>query len=620
MSGSEGEATVPEAGDHRGSVQDTAPQQPATGPRRPDTSANINTAPQGSTNTLNRGAHASLDGMQARQTSPFDQHLTHNTYGHDGSLLQNNVNTPNPSTYHFYEGAQPSFQNSFTFDNHPGQQQYQPPQTRANPANQHGSQLNSTWSWTPTLPRMPADEEELEFFDTAKRANGKDFGHLLPKPPSGSRTRPANASSYSGAQYGFNYSPNVPSPLSRMFLPFPEDFQIFGQYDQGDEPFNASAEDTQPVVGNDGMSAGTSYGYQGSSEGLQLPQATGSNYVAPKTTQKRRKTNNNTSSLRSNIIETTEQSPAPKKERSSSDASIPTKTPLTQTSKKRGRKQSDEQQPSSQESTFDLGDIEPRGMSIERALAITTLLIDLKIARTDDDVQDVKAQLQDWVKAIMEALCEPYSPTPLYQDYGAVLPEFEPWQAENWQNTKARLTDPRYPDRLEACATVLFHKVVQCHENRGLKECGLSFKLDPTLSCSRRLKAIFAAIQQSAIVRWDIATGQRLDELIGNPLGVVKTKEANKLTNEKKKEKYKHVVKKGGVKTKKKASDGEQHSSSQDISSEAARLPSSSPEDGDERKQAKDMAKLLGEPYVSPTFSGEVSEENEELEEWELPE
>lgn len=224
-------------------------------------------------------------------------------------------------------------------------------------------------------------------------------------------------------------------------------------------------------------------------------------------------------------------------------------------------------------------------MCIERALAVTTL-VDLKIARADDDIEAVKTQFQGWIKAIMEALCEPYSPTPLYQDYGAVLLEFEPWQAENWQNTKARLTDPRYPDRLEACATVLFHMIVQRHENRGLKECGFSFKLDPTLSCSRSLKAIIAAIQQSAIVRWDIAIGQRLDELIGNPLGVVKTKEANKLTNEKKKEKYKRVTKKGpgGPNTKKKASDEEQLSSSQDVSSEAARLPSRLPEDGDERK------------------------------------
>lgn len=65
--------------------------------------------------------------------------------------------------------------------------------------------------------------------------------------------------------------------------------------------------------------------------------------------------------------------------------------------------------------------------------------------------------------------------------------------------------------------------------------------LDTDLSCSIRLKLITAAIENLAIVRWGIATNQRLDGLINSAVNVVKIKEANLKVNRKKKPQYKHL-------------------------------------------------------------------------------
>jgi hypothetical protein len=69
---------------------------------------------------------------------------------------------------------------------------------------------------------------------------------------------------------------------------------------------------------------------------------------------------------------------------------------------------------------------------------------------------------------------------------------------------------------------------------------------DTTLSCSTRLELITAAIEKFAIIRWDVAIMQRVDDLINSPVGAARFKEVNKKVNEMKKEKYKHLRKPGG--------------------------------------------------------------------------
>jgi hypothetical protein len=100
------------------------------------------------------------------------------------------------------------------------------------------------------------------------------------------------------------------------------------------------------------------------------------------------------------------------------------------------------------------------------------------------------------------------------------------------------------PKLREALATVIFNRVVERHEKGRLEVFpGTKIAPDTALSCSTRLELMTAAIEKLAIIRWDVAIMQRVDDLINSPVGAARFKEVNKKVNEMKKEKYKHLRK-----------------------------------------------------------------------------
>jgi hypothetical protein len=139
----------------------------------------------------------------------------------------------------------------------------------------------------------------------------------------------------------------------------------------------------------------------------------------------------------------------------------------------------------------------------------------------------------------MEAFGEHYCTRPTFLDLGEDLSEFRKWQNDHVIKTRDRLESN--PQLREARAVILFHTVIQRHETCMLKVCQRTGREALEMKCSKRLKLMIAAIEKSAIVSWDIVSGQRLDELINSPIVMMRTKELNKKSNDKNKKKKKNV-------------------------------------------------------------------------------
>lgn len=190
------------------------------------------------------------------------------------------------------------------------------------------------------------------------------------------------------------------------------------------------------------------------------------------------------------------------------------------------------------DATSGFDEIEMKGLTRDEAQSIVTEYKELKVEH--DDVASVHARPKKWISALMKAFARPYGNKPTFIEFGEMSPEFDTWQKEHAKKTSHKLSSNA--NLREALATVIFYQVVDRHEAGKLVVChGTRMVLDTDLSCSMRLKLITAAIENLAIVRWDIATNQRLDLLINSPANVVKIKEANLKVNGKKKPQYKHL-------------------------------------------------------------------------------
>jgi hypothetical protein len=191
--------------------------------------------------------------------------------------------------------------------------------------------------------------------------------------------------------------------------------------------------------------------------------------------------------------------------------------------------------------------VEMRGLSFDEAL---TIAIDWEAFEVEkDNVANVSARPRKWVSALMRAFVAPYSTKPTLVDFEEISKEdFLTWQKIHAEKARKRLSSN--VELREALAILLFDMVIQLHEARKALVChGNSRRiLDVSLTCSKRLRLVIAAIEKLPIVRWDVTTRQRLWDLIHSPINMVKFKEDNKRLNIRKMRKYQHLRSHGGTK------------------------------------------------------------------------
>lgn len=174
-----------------------------------------------------------------------------------------------------------------------------------------------------------------------------------------------------------------------------------------------------------------------------------------------------------------------------------------------------------------------KGMSPKEAAERCFRRVRLNISG-GDNVAEVKAEREKWLDAIMQVFDAPYNETP--QAKNIDLQSFEHWQKEHHALTMEQFEEDPTDDLAEAVATYLYSQVVDGHEEGSLVEsCGKSFKYDTKLNCKDRLEKIIKVLTGLTIIRFDVVTGARVNELVANPDAVFKRKEENKLENDRKK-------------------------------------------------------------------------------------
>jgi hypothetical protein len=174
-----------------------------------------------------------------------------------------------------------------------------------------------------------------------------------------------------------------------------------------------------------------------------------------------------------------------------------------------------------------------QGMSPEEAADLYIKRVALNISGLDN-FNEVKAEREKWIRAIMQAFDDPYNNTPKTKTVD--LEEFQRWQKEHHALTMEVFEEDPTGRLLEAIATHLYNQVVGGHQKGSLvKSSGNSFRHDDKLKCKERLENIIKALTGLAIIRYDLATGARVHELVANPDAVFKRKEENKLENDRKK-------------------------------------------------------------------------------------
>ena len=155
-----------------------------------------------------------------------------------------------------------------------------------------------------------------------------------------------------------------------------------------------------------------------------------------------------------------------------------------------------------------------RGMSRDEAAEMCVKRVELNISG-DDNVDEVKADREKWLRAIMQAFDDPYN------------------QASKTKNID--LEEESTGRLAEAIATHLYNQVVDSHEKGSLvRSSGNSFKHDGKLKCKDRLEDIIKVLTGLTIIRYDLVTGARVHELVANPDAVFKRKEENKHENDRK--------------------------------------------------------------------------------------
>jgi hypothetical protein len=160
----------------------------------------------------------------------------------------------------------------------------------------------------------------------------------------------------------------------------------------------------------------------------------------------------------------------------------------------------------------------------------------LLVLKTDDNVEEVKAERQKWIRGITDTFDAPYNDKPETKELlGEKLLEFQRWQKEHYGVTVEELNKHIDSGLAEASATVLYYMVIDAHEKGSLiKSSGSAFKHDEKATCKDRMEKIIAVLKALTIVRKDLVFGDCLTELVANPGYVLKRKEENKKENDKK--------------------------------------------------------------------------------------
>ena len=142
----------------------------------------------------------------------------------------------------------------------------------------------------------------------------------------------------------------------------------------------------------------------------------------------------------------------------------------------------------------------------------------------DDNVDEVKADREKWLRAIMQAFDDPYNQAPKKMK-NIELGEFQRWQREYHALTMEMFEEDPTNRLAEAIATHLYNQVVDSHEKGSLvRSSGNSFKHDGKLKCKDRLEDIIKVLTGLTIIRYDLVTGARVHELVANPDAVFKRK------------------------------------------------------------------------------------------------
>jgi hypothetical protein len=182
-------------------------------------------------------------------------------------------------------------------------------------------------------------------------------------------------------------------------------------------------------------------------------------------------------------------------------------------------------------------------LSLEYAKkAVAIKRFELKVV--DDDWEVVATQKADFVGNIVKALEVGYRPLAEEDDRLTAegRAEFTRWQTEHENKAWTVLDDEEVKDPQEfaqACAVILFHRILEAHKSRFLADPGKSVangSVDITTKCSARLNAAIAAIGEYSIVKYDFLRQERLEGLIASPKGFWARKQENCFVNYKKKE------------------------------------------------------------------------------------
>jgi hypothetical protein len=251
----------------------------------------------------------------------------------------------------------------------------------------------------------------------------------------------------------------------------------------------------------------------------------------------------------------------------------------------------------------------------------------------DDNVDEVKADPDKWIRAIMDTLDAPYNNAP---ETKTLTPEkllvFQRWQKEHYAITMEYLNEHVDSDLTEASATVLYYMVVEAHEMGFLiKSSGTSFKHDQKATCKDRMEKIIAVLKALTIVRKDLVFGDRLTELVANPWYILKRKEENKKTDgekddtKKANKKAKNDQAKAGkkaTKAKKQGANGNAHAVDSDerstsVSSENLKAAGTRASSDADRSASFDRNDSISVPSAISVDDGETGVDQGSLEEGE---
>jgi hypothetical protein len=166
-----------------------------------------------------------------------------------------------------------------------------------------------------------------------------------------------------------------------------------------------------------------------------------------------------------------------------------------------------------------------RGMTSEEAAGHFTRRSSMVFDNEPDDVDEVEANKEGWIKEIMAAFARPYSAKPVLQDFKHLLEGFGPYQEKYYLKTKKVIDNDKTGDIVEAAATILYSRVVNSHRTNTLDMGGASLPCNRKLTCSERMKWCIHAIEMLTIIRHDVIRNSHIVELVSNPERLIKRKE-----------------------------------------------------------------------------------------------